>query len=219
VIFRSGWLRIGSFHGAPVRVHWTLPVGAYVLTGAGFVPGAWLAFALLILAHEFGHALIVRAYGFQVISIDVHGIGGECRWTGAASERQGANIAWGGVLAQIVVLLTTPIWGSRIPQPAPPFLAQMISAFTVTNVILIVLNLLPIPPLDGATAWKVLRVGDLLASRKEIALRRRARSIQRELDALAREREENEDGRGEARPRGGEVIPFKRDDPNRSKLN
>ncbi len=49
MIFRSGWPRIGSFHGAPVRVHWTLPVGAYLFTGASWVPGAWLGFALLVL--------------------------------------------------------------------------------------------------------------------------------------------------------------------------
>jgi stage IV sporulation protein FB len=217
MILRSGWLRIGTFHGAPVRVHWTLPVGAFVLTGAAWVPGAWLGFTLLILAHEFGHALIVRAYRFHVVGIDVHGIGGECQWTGAASERQHANIAWGGVLAQIVVLLTTPIWGTRIPQPAPPFVTDLISAFTATNMILIVLNLLPVAPLDGATAWRVFRIGDLLPSRKNIALRKRARLIQRELDALAKDHKgEPQD---DAQKSGGRVIPFKRRDPDRSKLN
>jgi len=217
MIFRSGWLRIGTFHRAPVRVHWTLPVGAFLLTGATWAPGAWLGFTLLILAHELGHALIVRAYRFQVVGIDVHGMGGECQWAGAATERQRANIAWGGVLAQIVVLLTTPIWGTRIPQPAPPFVADLISAFTATNVVLIVLNLLPIPPLDGATAWRVFRIGGLLPSRKKISLQGQARSIQRELDALA-EKHGGERGGG-ARESGGKVIPFRRRDPDRSKLN
>lgn len=218
MILRSGWLHIGSFDGAPVRVHWTLPLGAYLLTGAAWVPGAWLGFALLILAHEIGHALIVRAYGLRVIGIDVHGIGGECQWTGAASEKQRATIAWGGVLAQVVVLLTTPIWGSRIPQPAPPFLAEMISTFTATNMILIVLNLLPVAPLDGAAAWRIFRIAEMLPSRKSLALRMRARSIQRELEALAKEHEG--DARGDdAADAGGKVIPFKTPKSDRSKLN
>jgi Zn-dependent protease len=180
MIFRTGWLRVGTYHGA------------YVLTGASWAPGAWLGFALLVLVHELGHAVMVRAHRFRVVGIDVHGMGGECQWAGPASERQAAAIAWGGVLAQLVVLFTTPIWGDRLPQPAPPFATDLITAFTTTNVILIALNLLPVAPLDGATAWKILRVRDLLPSRKEVDLRRRARAIQRELDALSKETDDDE---------------------------
>jgi hypothetical protein len=68
----------------------------------------------------------------------------------------------------------------------------------------------------------VLRFGDLLASRKNVALRMRARSIQRELDALAKKRggeEEEAEGDEGAESGRGKVIPFKRRDTDRSKLN
>jgi len=113
MILRSGWLHVGSFDGAPVRVHWTLPPGAYLLTGA-VVPGG--------------------------------------------------------------------------------------------------------DDLDGATAWRIFRIAELLPSRKSIALRMRARSIRRELEALAKEHEG--DARGDdAADAGGKVIPFKTPKSDRSKLN
>ncbi len=214
MIFRSGWVRLGHFRGAPVRVHWTLPVGAFVLTGASWVPGAWLGFALLILIHELGHAVLVRAFGFHVVGIDIHGMGGECQWVGNATERQRAAVAWGGVLAQLVLLLTTPIWGARIPPPVPAFVLDLISAFTATNMILMLVNLLPVAPLDGALAWRLFRLDGLVPSFKQAMLRRKARAIQRELDALAKERRATPDGDG-----GGKVIPFRRRDDDRSKLD
>ena len=94
----------------------------------------------------------------------------------------------------------------EVPQPAPPLLAEMISTFTATNMILIVLNLLPVAPLDGARGWRIFRIAELLPSRKSIALRMRARSIQRELEALAKEREGNARGDDAAR-RGREGHP------------
>jgi Zn-dependent protease len=208
VKLRLGWLHVGTFHGAPVRMHWTLPIGAFVLTGMGWAPGGWLGFVLVVLAHELGHALLVRFYKLRVVGIDVHGMGGECQWSGAASERQRAVIAWGGVLAQLVLLFTTPLWGSRLPQPPHPFFEQLISAFTATNTMIMLVNLIPVAPLDGAMAWRVFRLGDLIPSRNTVALRMRARKIKRELDALAREREQDD-----AEPRSG---PRETD---RSKLN
>lgn len=46
MIFDTGYLTLRT-RGAPLRVHWTTPIGAYVLTGADYVPGAWLGFFLL----------------------------------------------------------------------------------------------------------------------------------------------------------------------------
>ena len=43
----------------------------------------------------------------QIVSIDVHGLGGVCRWYGVPSPRWRAIIAWGGVLAQAVVTSPT----------------------------------------------------------------------------------------------------------------
>ena len=72
----GGYFRIGRFGGAPVRIHWSAPIGAFAFCGFGFFPGAWAAFLLLILIHELGHAIMVRSFGLHVVSVDVHGLGG-----------------------------------------------------------------------------------------------------------------------------------------------
>jgi Zn-dependent protease len=213
MIFRSGYLRLGHFHGAPVRVHWTLPLSAFVLTGASWVPGAWVGFALIILVHEIGHALIVRHFGFPVVGIDMHGLGGECRWLASyATERQRSIIAWGGVLAQLVVLLTTPLWAARVPQS--PFVSQLVETFTATNLIIMLINLLPLSSLDGGQAWQLFRIRGLFSSLKDRGLRKKAKAIQRKLDALAREPEAPAGGE-----KMGKVIPLRRPGRDRSKQN
>src|SRR4051812_43653708 len=105
----GGYLMIGRFRGAPIRIHWSTPLGALVFGGFSFDPprlaGAVAGFVSVVLVHELGHAALVRAYGLQVDSISIHVAGGECRWSGHSTPRQAAVIAWGGVLAQAVLLV------------------------------------------------------------------------------------------------------------------
>jgi hypothetical protein len=167
-VFERGYLTVARFRGAPVRVHWSTPVGALVFTRFAFAPGAWLGFFLLVLFHELGHAVLVRAARMQVVSVDVHGFGGVCRWYGVPSPRWRAGIAWGGVLAQGIILLVTAIAVFVLPPTGSVFLAQLLETFIWTNAFLIALNLLPIPPLDGAEAWPLigmLRSGGLHSKR------------------------------------------------------
>ncbi len=209
MIFRTGYLTVGRCYGAPLRIHWTTPIGAYVFTGADYVPGAWLGFLLLVLAHELGHAALVRAFRCRVVSIDVHGLGGVCSWQGSASEQQRASIAWGGVLGQLIILFTTPLW-ARIFDPAShPFVAQLVYALTTTNLIMILLNLLPIHPLDGAEAWRLFRVGSLFREGRDRDKHARMRAIQRELDEI-------EKGSDEGR---GKVVPSRKPPKDKSMLN
>lgn len=152
---RGGWLTLGRWRGAPVRVHWTLLVGALVFGQGRFLPGFWLGYFLLVLVHELGHALLVRRFRHRVVSIDVHGLGGACRWSGDATAIERAWIAWGGVLAEAVVLVATYAALALAGPPDSPFVAQLSAAFTTTNIWLIGINLIPVPPLDGAEAWKL----------------------------------------------------------------
>lgn len=152
--WNNGYLTLGRAAGAPVRVHWTLPLGALFFSRFTWSPGFWLGFFLLILAHELGHALLVRRAGGRVTEIIVHGIGGECRHTGGVSELDQAVIAWGGVLAQAVLLVVALVvrWTVGVTSP---FMAQLQSVWVDSNLTLMAINLLPIGPLDGATAWKL----------------------------------------------------------------
>lgn len=185
---KDGYLTLGRWAGAPVRAHWSLPVGAFFFGGGRVVPGFWAGFFLIVLIHEIGHALVVRRSRCQVVSIDVHGLGGVCRWAGDPTAIQRAKIAWGGVNAQMVALLFASLALFVLGRPEDPFGAQLAHAFTIGNVWLIAINLIPVPPLDGAEAW---RLPKLLWNRRRSRVLVRAHAvvparaaIERELAAL-----------------------------------
>jgi Zn-dependent protease len=151
----GGYLQVGRWNGAPVRLHWTLPLGALVLGQGRFAPGFWLGFVLIVLIHEVGHALVVRRQRHRVVSIDVHALGGVCRWAGDATPIQRARVAWGGVEAQMVALVVAVVATRVLGAPRTSFARDLAEAFIYPNLWLIALNLIPVPPLDGAEAWKL----------------------------------------------------------------
>jgi len=175
MVVKSGYLRIGRFRGAPVRLHWSVPLGAVVFTGFSLAPAAWLGFVLLVLVHELGHAVLVTGAGLPLVSVDVLGVGGLCRYEGYPTPRRRVLIAWGGVLAQAALGLATLLVLAILGPPSGRFAAELAYAFTRVNLGLALVNLLPVPPLDGAEAWGV------------IGLLRAARA-RRRLDAAASER-------------------------------
>lgn len=145
-------LRCGAIGDVPIRLHATLPLGMALVGGGGFLPGRWAGLVLLVLFHELGHAALMRLYAVRVTGILLHGAGGECSGRGAPTPLQRAQIAWGGVLAQCLVWAIVALTAGK---PRDPFIAEVIWVFTVANPALIVLNLLPVPPLDGALAWRL----------------------------------------------------------------
>jgi stage IV sporulation protein FB len=154
-MFEGGYLTLGRLRGAPVRVHWSAPVGALFLGQFRFVPGFWLAFIGLILAHEVGHALMVSASGARVRGIDVTGLGGQCHYEGSVTPMRSALIAWGGVLAQLGVLLVAGALLLAFGSPESAFVAEVADACIFYNLMLMGINLIPFGPLDGREAWKI----------------------------------------------------------------
>lgn len=148
----GGWLQIGRWGRAPVRIHWSVALGAVLWTRGSFAPAYWVSFLGLVLAHELGHAWMVRRAGCQVVSIDAHGLGGQCAWRGNPTAVERSAIAWGGVLAQAIIGVIATIVFTFV-EPGFGWLRQVQVALISTNIAMIVLNLLPIPPLDGAEAW------------------------------------------------------------------
>jgi len=156
-VFDTGYFTVARVRGAPVRVHWSAPIGAWLMGGGGFSPGFWVGFFVVIVLHELGHAFLVRRVGFQVASVDVHGLGGVCRWHGYASEKQHAIIAWGGVLAQAVLFVAALLVRTFAPLPPTLFVAELFDACIRWNAFIMLLNLIPFGGFDGAYAWKLLR--------------------------------------------------------------
>lgn len=152
----SPWARgsivLARFRGAPIRLHWTVLIGLALFGRFSINPGAWLAFVVLILVHEIGHAIFVRRAHAQVDELVVYGLGGECAWSGDVNPTERALIAWGGVFGQLFALVVAVILLAVLPD-LPPFAHAFLAALVWPNLQLAAINLIPIRPLDGAEAW------------------------------------------------------------------
>lgn len=154
-MFRSGYLTIGRWRGAPIKLHWSIPIAAVILSGFRWSPGSLLGFTILVVLHELGHAIVVALCRHRVVAVEVTGLGGVCRWSGNATPFEESLIAWGGVLAQLVVWIAAELWLSFGGGPRSLFTAEMLGVFTETNLWLMAVNLIPVEPLDGARAWRI----------------------------------------------------------------
>lgn len=152
---QDSYFTLGHWRGIPIRIHWTMPLGALIFTRFEFVPVLWLGFVLIVLAHEFGHALTVRRCGAQVLSIDMDALGGSCSWEGEVSSLQRALIAWGGVVAQVGLFAAVKIADATAEWPTTLGGFQLLSMLTSTNLRIAAFNLIPLPPLDGWQAWRL----------------------------------------------------------------
>src|SRR5438128_1244982 len=101
---------LGRWRGVPVSLHWTVLLAFpwLYLTFRDFV-AAFIgtgAFVVLIVAHESGHVLLARLRKVSVESITLFGLHGETT-LGYASTRDEILVAWGGVIAQAIILVAT----------------------------------------------------------------------------------------------------------------
>jgi len=162
-------IRIGSVNRVPIRVHVTVPLLAIFFLIAGLDRpltacagiGAYLA---ILMFHELGHQFVAQRLGYHVTAIEVYPFHALCRFDHPESLIDAAKIAWGGVLAQFVMaipfILRAVHWGYTPYGPLNAILA--IAGFS--NIAIAFFNLLPIRPLDGATAWRLIPI---LVSRRE----------------------------------------------------
>jgi Zn-dependent protease len=189
-----GWLTLGRLRGAPVRVHFTLLVGALFWSGFRFAPAFWLGFALLIFVHELGHALFVLHFDLGLTEIALHGAGGHCAHRRTGTQFQEAAVAWGGVLAQLTLWLATQAWLLALGPPRSAAAASLVAVFGRTNLWLAAFNLIPVEPFDGARAWRL--AGMLVARLRtgNTGLRNpfRSRTVQDELRDIERLRTREE---------------------------
>jgi len=152
-MFSSGYLQLRVLR-APLRVHWTAPIGVLVFSGFSLNPLDWGAIVLLMIVHELGHASLARRYHLRIVSIDITAVGGACRVVGDPTLTEAAMVAWGGVLAQ-GGLLVAALLARMLVHVVTGMFDGMFDILITTNAILIVLNLLPIRGLDGETAWRL----------------------------------------------------------------
>ncbi len=161
--------KIGQIRGADLYIHWTVfLVAAIILAGVLRQPAFSLvglaAYWGVLLIHETGHLIAAQRFGCPVFSIELYPVFGITRFGTPWSRLDHCLIAWAGVAAQAVIALPLIFW----------VILFGYSRFEVVNMLFVilgffslgvaVLNLLPVPPLDGATAWGVFPA--LLAQRR-----------------------------------------------------
>jgi len=178
-------VRIGSWRGAPIFAHWTLPLLAIVLSDFRFKPILWSGIAVIMLVHELGHAIAVRACGASTVEIEFNAVGGHCLWSGRTSALQHSAIAWGGVAGQGALLCAVLVVTAFAPVPRFSRLAEFVDVLIGTNIYLMIFNLLPWGPLDGSHAWPLVpRVLERAVYSWREKSQHAGKAVNREVDAL-----------------------------------
>jgi Zn-dependent protease len=117
---------------------------------------ASLAFFALLIAHEFGHVAVLRWRKIPVEEITFFGIHGRTSY-GYAPPADEILIAWGGVTAQVAILILALVAGYALSLSPHPILSVIVGpilfVFTKLNLFLMIVALLPIGPFDGHNAW------------------------------------------------------------------
>lgn len=160
-------LRLGKLtgvlvvNGVTVYLHWSvLVVSAIILANAARNPVstlvALIAYLSVLTIHECDHLYLAQRRGSQVFSIELYPIFGITRFEVPWSRFDHCVIAWGGVMAQAIfaipVLTVLARSGYTHIDPVDAALA-ILGPFSVA---VAMFNLLPLAPLDGATAWQII---------------------------------------------------------------
>lgn len=136
-------------------MHASLPLGLLLMSGFSLKPVRWLGLVVLVLVHELGHALLLRRFRLRVLGITLHGAGGECAYTNFATPVQDSIVAWGGVLAQLALFAAVTVLAETGVWPTDELGRDLYNVLAVLNVLLIVINLVPLGRLDGVRAWRL----------------------------------------------------------------
>ena len=91
-----------------------------------------------------------------VWSIELYPIWGITRFEEPYSRYDHCIIAWGGVVAQALVAVLLLVWVQVFGHTRFQAVNAILAIFGFFSLSTIVLNLLPIRPLDGAIAWDLL---------------------------------------------------------------
>jgi Zn-dependent protease len=128
----------------PLRLHWSLLLGAVLFCAAQPRPALLAGYLAVLLVHLLGHAVAAGRTGVRGFAL--HGLGGELLLEGDVAPLRRSFIALAGPAAQLALL------AAALAVRASP---DLYDAFTRRNLVVLLLNLIPIAPLDGKEAWRI----------------------------------------------------------------
>ncbi|MEM6820519.1 MAG: M50 family metallopeptidase [Verrucomicrobiota bacterium] len=158
-----------SLFGFPVKIHWLFGVIAFLISGGLGMQSshewpriftAMVVVFISILIHELGHAIAARFFG-QRPGILFHGLGGLTFFQGKALGRvEHFLVVAAGPAATFFLILGFVVLGPF--KDLSPLLPKSIEFGIVMNTFWLVVNLMPVLPLDGG---QMLR--DILGPKRE----------------------------------------------------
>ena len=166
----DGWLRnlsrsqrVGRvrIYGAPLYWRWSglIPLAIYGLM-THRVPSFWpimsACWLTIVIVHELGHAFIAHRLGYGIHAVTIGGFHGSCEHDAPEYESHDIAIAWGGVAAQALLAVVALLLHWGLGALAPPHVRLALVSLGYLNLFVALLNLLPVPGFDGATAWRAL---------------------------------------------------------------
>lgn len=173
------WLRVrrARIFGAPLYVHWSVPVIVALLVSLSLLVGPRIAITAsvcyfgIILLHEAGHAFVAHRLGYEVVAVRLSGWHGRCEFEAPETEEHHVMIVWGGVLAQLTVALPMVALMVLVGRENLGYAGFAVAILGRTNLIIAAINLLPLRGLDGATAWRIVPLGMQWWSARRVAKR------------------------------------------------
>lgn len=177
-MLEKGSVRIFTFLGIPVRIHWSFGLLLVWIWYIGQRKGMeWPALGVLalfvfslfifVIMHEFGHAIMARRYGVITRDIILSPIGGMARLNRIPEKPvQELAVALAGPMVNVVIAILLGLVGwfflpdkltvIRDPEISIYWIGNIIPALFWMNIMLVFFNLIPAFPMDGG---RVLRAG------------------------------------------------------------
>lgn len=163
---RQGSIRLFRFSGIDVFLHWSwFLVAVYEISSrkGSYSSQGWnvleyLALFVIVMLHEFGHALACRQVGGVANQIVLWPLGGVAYVN--PPPRPGATL-WSIAAGPLVNVVLIPLLFAlgiltRSLADVPNDLRALLHAIWVMNLVLLTFNLLPVYPLDGGQIFRSL---------------------------------------------------------------
>ncbi len=154
------FIELFKVKGVPIKIHFSLALAIVALLLLGFSNKFYLiggiCLFLIMLVHELGHMMLALRYNLKVHSIELYILHGWCHYQEADTDYENYIISWGGVIAQAFIFVPLFIISPFVGENLPESIDLMFAFLAGYNLLIALINLVPIEPLDGATCWKAI---------------------------------------------------------------
>ncbi|MBT8277083.1 MAG: hypothetical protein KJO39_13135, partial [Bacteroidia bacterium] len=115
-----------------------------------------LAYTLLIIIHEFGHAFAAKSFSLKVHAVLITASGGWCYADNPDSISCKLIFYGGGLIAQLLLLTITALFLLLFGNPASSIVNCFVLVFTIVNTVMLAINIYPSEGTDGKHLWRTL---------------------------------------------------------------